>query len=291
MAVYKIKDLENLSGIKAHTIRMWERRYNILKPKRTDTQIREYSDSELIVLLNISLLNKHGVKISKIAELSESDLCNLVKKNELENQESCFDENLLLALIQLDEKLFKKTLQEIIDTYGLEITYINYLIPFLEKIGVMWVVGSINPAQEHFISNLIRQKIISEIDKLDIRENNDLKVLLFLPEHELHELSLLFYNFILKKEGAKTFYLGQMLPYNSLLKTIQQIKPKAIVCSWVTSVEETVCVDFFKELAENVDIPIYVGGKLVKQYYSKLSSKINLIDSFEDLKKIYSKEK
>lgn len=287
MGVYKIKDLENLSGIKAHTIRIWEKRYNILKPNRSDTQIREYSDSELTTLLNISLLNKHGIKISRIAEMSPNEMCSLLKKKENENFEDCFHENLLLALLNLDENLFKETLNHLIEEIGLEHCYSDHLIPFLERIGIMWQVGTINPAQEHFISNLIRQKLITEIDKINLSDETTKCLILFLPEHETHELSLLFYDYLLKKEGYKTYYLGQMLPYDSLIQSVSKIKPDAIVSSWISAVDEEYCISYFNRIAKEINIPIYVGGNLIKTHFSKLNTVVHLIDSLNDLKKIF----
>jgi DNA-binding transcriptional MerR regulator len=288
MGVYKIKDLENLSGVKAHTIRIWEKRYNILKPNRTDTQIREYTDAELTTLLNISLLNKHGIKISRIAEMSPNEMSSLLKKKEIENFEDCFHENLLLALLDLNENLFKQTLEQLISEIGLELTYTKHLIPFLERIGLMWIVGSINPAQEHFISNLIRQKLISEIDKIEVNEESSEAVVLFLPEHETHELSLLFYDFLLKKNGLKTYYLGQMLPYESLILSIEKINPKAIVSSWISAVEEEYCISYFNRITKDSNIPVFAGGNIIKQLHAKLEGKINLIDSLDDLRNIYA---
>ncbi|MFM7661891.1 MAG: MerR family transcriptional regulator, partial [Bacteroidota bacterium] len=164
MAEYKIKDLEILSGIKAHTIRIWEKRYNILAPERTDTQIRMYSDKDLVTLLNICLLYKHGVKISHIANLTLNQIQDKVEKIQEENDVEDSYEQLILALLTLDENLFRNTLSTLIKEVGLSKTFTDHLMPFLGRIGIMWLVGSINHAQEHFISNLIRQKIIAEID-------------------------------------------------------------------------------------------------------------------------------
>jgi DNA-binding transcriptional MerR regulator len=160
MAEYKIKDLENLTGIKSHTIRIWEKRYNILDPNRTDTQIRTYSDDELTHLLTVSMLNRNGIKISKIAKLSQQDMNNLLWDIKVNKEPEYSMDKLIMALISLDENLFNKTLQNLIDTEGLESTFTQHLIPFLDRIGIMWLIGSVNPAQEHFISNLIRQKVI-----------------------------------------------------------------------------------------------------------------------------------
>lgn len=288
MGAYKIKDIENLTGIKAHTIRIWEKRYGILKPQRTDTLIRMYDDEELKLLLNISLLNKNGFKISRIADMSNDDIIRNVKVKS-KSIENCFHENLLVALIDLNEDLFNKTLQELIDEVSLEHTFINHIIPFLEKIGVMWVLGTINPAQEHFISNLIRQKLISEIDKMVIPDAK-LSALLYLPEHENHEISLLFYAYILRKNNIRTVYLGQLLPFESLLKSIEIVKPNFIVSSWVAAVEEDFLNNYFQSLINTIDssIQLFSGGNQLVKMNKELTKKVNLINSIDDLKKIYT---
>lgn len=271
MAEYKIKDLETLTGIKAHTIRIWEKRYGLISPDRTDTQIRTYNDEELALLLNIALLNKNGVKISHIAEMKPEQIAERVWQLMGGKSTDNSTEKLILSLIELDEVLFKSTLQNLIDEIGIEKTFTDSLIPFLDRIGVMWMVGSINPAQEHFISNLIRQKIIAEIDKLPIPENKEKNVLLFLPEHEWHEISLLFYHYNLRSRGIYTIYLGQSLPYESLVDCIEKFKPKALITSWLTAVEEKFVVNYFKQLKQDAKgLPIYAGGFQINTFYEKI---------------------
>ncbi|MCE3295988.1 MAG: regulatory protein MerR [Crocinitomicaceae bacterium] len=282
MGVYKIKDLENLTGIKAHTIRIWEKRYGILKPGRTETQIRTYDDTELNILLNVSLLNKHGLKISKIAHLSYPEIQVLVRKQLDADAEAGFHENLLLALLNLDENLFGQTFDKLQQETGLEKLFAEHLLPFLERIGVMWQVNSITPAQEHFMSNLVRQKLLVEINKLESSASRS-SVILYLPEHEMHEIGLLFYHYFLKKAGLKTYYLGQMLPLDALLYSIQKIKPRALVTSWVTHTGAENPAAYFKELGENTGIPVFGGGNLLKTNYQSLQKHLHLIDSLKDL--------
>lgn len=287
MASYKIKDLEILTGIKAHTLRIWEKRYDFIKPDRTDTQIRTYSDEELVVLLNVALLNKNGVKISKIADMSRVQIANKVLEfTSLKDTEQS-QEKLLLALIELDEQLFKNTLQELIDACGLELTFTEHLIPFLDRIGVMWQVGTINPAQEHFISNLIRQKIISTIDGLDIPTSKSQPVMLFLPEHEWHEISLLFYQFSLRKHGIPTVYLGQSLPYDSLLDAIKKVKPSALVSSWLTAVDEQFMVNYLQQLQKDISgIPHFAGGYQINLNLHRIKDLVQEIKVLSDLEKL-----
>ncbi len=287
MAEYKIKDLETLTGIKAHTIRIWEKRYNFLSPERTDTQIRTYTDEELTLLLNIAILNKNGIKISKIADLSPQQIAQKVWEIRGKHTVDNSTELLILSLIELDEQLFNTTLQKIINERGMTGAFINYLIPFLDRIGVMWLVGSISTAQEHFISNLIRQKIISETDKLDIPKSFENPVMLFLPEHEWHEISLLFYHFILRSKGLPTIYLGQSLPYESMLECVEKLKPRVLVTSWLTAIDERFILNYFANLLKDTkDLPIYAGGFQIETFSAKLPKEINRISDITVLDQV-----
>ncbi len=287
MAEYKIKDLEQLTGIKAHTIRMWEKRYGILHPERTETHIRTYSDQELILLLNVALLNKNGIKISHIAAMDSGQISEKVLDFRDSKQFDTSHEKLVLALIELDEVLFKSTLAELIEEFGLEKTFILHLLPFLEKIGVMWMVGTINPAQEHFMSNLIRQKIISETEKLSIPSPKTQPVMLFLPEHEWHEISLLFYHFVLRKAGKLTFYLGQSLPYDALLDCIEKIRPSCLLTSWLTAVDGGFVRRYFERLHQDTNgIPVYAGGYQIKVNAEQISNWAKHIESVDSIREI-----
>ncbi|RYU93989.1 MerR family transcriptional regulator [Emticicia agri] len=230
MSNYSIRDLEHLSGIKAHTLRIWEQRYNIITPKRTDTNIRIYDDQDLKLVLNIALLKEHEYKISDIAKLSAEKLSKEVISIS-EKRHSYHDQihALSIAMIDLDEEKFEKIVATNILKFGFENMMINIIYPFLSRIGILWVTGSIGPAQEHFISNLIRQKLIVAIDGQVIRPNpNSKKFVLYLPEGELHELSLLFANYILRARHNKVFYLGQTLPFDELAFVCDLHKPDYI---------------------------------------------------------------
>lgn len=288
MGEYKIKDIEVLTGIKAHTLRIWEKRYAMLIPDRTDTQIRTYTDDELTYLLNISLLNKSGYKISKIANLTKEEVNELVWKIKVSTDLDNSGEKLILALIHLDELLFRDTLNGLIQEVGLENTFTYHLIPFLDRIGVMWLVGSISAAQEHFISNLIRQKIISEIDKLPIPDSNLPSIMLFLPEHEWHEIGLLYYQFLLRFKGLNSVYLGQSLPFDSALDCIRTLKPKAIITSWLTAVDDEFLVKYFQQLkAEVGKTPIYAGGAQVNMKIDLISDMVIEIKQAKDLNNLF----
>jgi DNA-binding transcriptional MerR regulator len=284
MASYGIKELETLTGIKAHTIRIWEKRYGIISPNRTQKQIRKYNDQELISLLNISLLTKNGIKISRIATMGLEKINQLVWELKSDTKIDNAEEKLILALLELNEELFKTTLQKLITHKGLEGTFSTTLIPFLNRIGTMYLVGTINPAQEHFISNLIRQLLIAEIDKLAIPTAKQPIVMLYLPEHEWHEISLLFYHYALRSKNISTIYLGQSLPYDSLLKCIRQIHPKMLVTSWLTAVDETFIVPYFKHLkSEFPDLNIFAGGQQINLFSSLLADYLTEIKHIDSL--------
>ena len=286
MAEYKIKDLENLTGIKSHTIRIWEKRYRILSPDRTDTKIRTYSDSELTHLLTVSMLNRNGIKISKIAKLSQEDMNKLLWDIKVNKEPEYSMDKLLLSLVSLDEELFKQTLANLLETEGLEKTFTDHLIPFLDRIGIMWLIGSVNPAQEHFMSNLIRQKIISEIDKQEIPASTEKSVLMYLPEHEWHEMSLLFYHFLLRSKGVPTFYLGQSLPYESLVECIEKLKPNYILSSWLTAVDEKLVVGYFKKLKSDYpNLDVFAGGPQIKANSTALKKYIIEVNDLASIMK------
>ncbi len=228
MSTYSIKDLETLSGIKAHTLRIWEQRYNLLCPKRTDTNIRFYDDEDLKLILNIALLYDNGYKISKIANMPQEDIRSEVVK--LTDRSLTYDDQihaLTLCMIELDEERFDKVLSTNILKLGFEQTMMNVIYPFMSKIGVMWQTGAVTPAQEHFISNLIRQKLIVAIDGL-MYKGNGKKFLLFLPPGELHEISLLFASYLIKLKGHKVIYLGQNTPNEDLNLVFSVHQPEVL---------------------------------------------------------------
>lgn len=227
MSNYSIKDLEQLSGIKAHTLRIWEQRYEILKPTRTDTNIRTYDDVDLKLVLNIALLKEHGYKISEIAQMSTDSMAREVMV--ISDKQMNYPDQihaLTISMLDLDEDRFEKIVSTNTLQFGFENMMVNIIYPFLSRIGTLWMTGSIGPAQEHFISNLIRQKIIVAIDgQLPSLKIGAKKYLLFLPEGELHETSLLFANYLVRARQNKVVYLGQSLPFEELVFAYNVHKP------------------------------------------------------------------
>lgn len=238
MGHYSIKDLEKLSGVKAHTIRIWEKRYGVIKPTRTDTNIRVYCDTQLKKLLNVALLNNHGFKISKIAKLKHEDLCEELNRiAETGKKHSTHIDELVVAMVELDRRKFEKVLADCTLKMGFEETCIHVLYPFLQKVGMMWQTDVCSAAHEHFISSLIIQKLYVAIDQAYQPQVADTKkALLYLPEGELHEMGLLFYRYLMKKRGYETVYLGQSVPYPDLIKIVQAMNPDYIVTAFVSSI-------------------------------------------------------
>lgn len=282
MAYYTIKDLERLSGIKAHTIRIWEKRYNLIAPARTSTGIRSYCDAELKKLLNVSILNKNGYKISQIAGLDAnevSDRVNKISRNVSDTESQI--ESLSLAMIDLNESRFEKTLSRTIIQLGFEDTVIQILSPLIMRIGLMWQTGTITPAQEHFVTNLIRQKLYVAIDSQINGESSQSKTfLLFLPEGEMHELGLLFANYLIRKRGHKVIYLGQSIP-------IEDIEDIAVKCvfdylylSFITSMTQCNIDQYIFSLKELFpEKPVFISGKQALLWRYNLPENAKYIDS------------
>lgn len=250
---YSIKDLEQLSGIKAHTLRIWEQRYNLLSPKRTDTNIRYYDDLDLKLILNVALLNDNGFKISKIAKMSETDMRSEVIR--LTEKSLTYDDQihaLTICMIEMDEERFDKVLSTNIIKIGFEQTMLNIIYPFMSKIGVLWQTGAINPAQEHFISNLVRQKLIVAIDG-QVSKGGGKKFLLYLPANELHEISLLFAAYMIKLKGHKVIYLGQNTPSDDLYSVYRLHQPHYIMTVITTSPSSEFVQEYINTLAKRFE--------------------------------------
>lgn len=293
---YSIKDLERLSGVKAHTLRIWEQRYELLNPQRTDTNIRYYNNEDLKKILNVSLLNNHGVKISNIASLSAENLFleagKLLQRFEKESDQI---ENLMLALLDWDDNKFEKSVQASIEHFGLENTLEKIIFPFLKQLGNMWQAGIVNPAQEHFISNLIRQKIIVETDKLGHLDKPKTKrVVLFLPHNELHEMGLLYANFLCLKNGYRCLYLGQSVPFEDLRNVAELVKPEFIVTILTSCFTPAETQEFIKRCEVTfVKSTLLLSGRLlvgegVPEF--RTNNHVRVFKEFEDFKKLINNQ-
>lgn len=230
VAVYSIKDLEKLTGIKAHTLRVWEQRYDLVKPQRTETNIRYYEDEDLKFLLNVALLNKHGYKISKIAKMSRKAVADQVAAiTDLDIEYGAQLDALTLSMIEMDELKFDRVISANLRQIGFERTMLEVVYPFLEKLGILWLTGSITPVQENFISFLIRQKLISAIDGQRLTSNRKArKFMIYLPEGERQELTLLFLHYLLKVRQFYVIYLGQGISLSDLQDAYRIHRPDFI---------------------------------------------------------------
>lgn len=280
MIKYSIKDLEQLSGIKAHTIRIWEKRYQLFEPERTPTNIRFYSDNDLKKLLNVSILNRNGIKISNIVSMGNHEIYDrIVEISETYHDFNNQIEQLTLAMIDFDEMRFDKVLSNAIIKLGFDETVTRILYPFFEKIGVLWQIGTIYPAQEHFVSNLIRQKLIIAIDgQVGNTNRNPKNFLLFLPPNDWHELGLLFYNYILRKAGHHVLYLGQSLP----LEDLEGIKAKQKIDYIFTSYTNPITIkkynDTIKQISESFqEQQIFITGIQTHEHEINLPQNVELI--------------
>jgi MerR family transcriptional regulator, light-induced transcriptional regulator len=225
--VFSIKDLENFSGIKAHTIRIWEKRYKILEPDRTDSNIRTYSETELKKILNVAYLNRNGMKISKIAKLDEDELTQQVMTVSGKNDD--LDQNfqpgkILMSAIRFNEVLFKEALSPFIKHQGIEEAYSRYLFPLLEKSRILWQTGSLSRAQEQFVRNIIRQIIIIEDNLLKQPAKPKGSIAMINTSDNLTDNNFLFYKYVLKKRGYDVIFTGGILPSSEVVE-IHKIKP------------------------------------------------------------------
>lgn len=288
---FSIKDLENLSGIKAHTIRIWEKRYNLFKPNRTDTNIRYYSTASLQKILNISFLNKNGYKISKIASLDENEISSLVKEIAESKDPNNHSINLLkLAMINFDQSLFNKTFYKLEEEMSFKTIFFDVFIPLLDHIGLLWQTDTITPAHEHFIVEIIKKKILVETEKAYKINTPDLSqkpYALFLPDNEMHELGLLFTNLELTLKGKHVIYLGQSVPIKSLEFLLTKHKDITFISNFTVSPENENVEDYLNSfsstLLKNNKCKLLVSGRLLVTKPNISNSNIKTFESTKDL--------
>ncbi len=289
-SVFSIKDLENLSGIKAHTIRIWEKRYNILEPMRTNTNIRTYDLSNLQKLLNVTLLNSYGYKISRIAELNTDKISLLVR--EIISDKSSKNHALnafKVAMINFDQALFFNTYNNLLSEKTFREVFFEIIIPLMNEIGLLWQSNTISPAQEHFISYLIKQKLLINTEKVQILEptRNDKIFVLYLPENEIHELGLMYLNYEILLNGYKTIYLGESVPIESL-KDMKNYFDNIVYISYLTVQPTKDAInDYVKEISTEIidtNSQVWFLGRMTEFIDKKnLFDKISIFHSISDL--------
>lgn len=291
MIKYSIKDLEKITGIRAHTIRIWEKRYGIVEPSRTLTNIRYYSDEDLRHLMNVAILNKYGYKISNIQSMSADEITKCVV--DLTNQDTDNGhqvDNLVMAMIELDEQRFNKIITSSIIKHGFDYTFEVLIRAFMEKTGLLWQIGKIIPAQEHFITQLIRQKLILAIDGQNQLKPGYKTFLLFLTENEFHELGILYLNFLIRKAGHLVIYLGQDVPTQNL-KNVFDIHTIDYLLTSLTGSREAESISaFLKEISElQVEKQILIGGNMIQGLSGSLPPNFRYFESIESFSDFISK--
>jgi len=283
MSEYTIKDLEQLSGVKAHTIRIWEQRYSFLKPKRSETNIRYYNADELKTILNIALLNQHGYKISSIDKMNEAEMQHAVLSlSSTPAQEGRFLNKLISRMVELNMDEFETQLNRAVADKGIEETLVRLVFPFMERIGVLWVTNHINPAQEHLVSNIIRQKILVGINDVKPWTKKKSSIILFLPEGEQHELGLLYAHYMMKKQGIATIYLGADLPLKDL-QFVAKLKQPDYIFTHLTN--RSLSLDrFLKQFRKAVpSLPLVISGKLTHNFEKRLPANVFLKKDLEQV--------
>jgi DNA-binding transcriptional MerR regulator len=286
MNAFTIKDLENLSGIKAHTIRIWEQRYDFIKPQRSNTNIRYYTSEELKTVLNVALLNKHGYKVSQIDKMDSEELQETVLKLDKPNaQEDRIINSLTQNMVSFDGLSFENNLDTYIKNNGIEKSVEQIIFPFLNRVGILWSTNQIIPAQEHLISNIIRQKVIVAINELDTVLESKKSCALFLPEAEYHELGLLYISYLMKKKGIATYYLGASVAFKDL-KCFVDVKTPNLLYTHITSCHQKFSIQHFLNEVQQLfpQINMIVSGPLINRCCKEKNNKINFLNSLEEVK-------
>jgi len=288
MRHYTLYELEKLTGIKTATIRVWERRYNIIKPKRTETKRRWYDDDDLRRLINISIIYHAGIKISKIAKYSESEL---VEKVEFLTRDSVVSDtlikSLIVAMLSFNGNAVNEILLRSVINIGFEETFSSVVFPFLRKVGIMWHTGSTSTGAEHFITNIFRGRLISAIDSLlPANDPKSLRVIMFLPDNELHELGLLFYSYLIRKLGHEVLYLGQTTPFLALTEVAEKWHSDILVTGVLSDLSISEPEEYLNNLSSTFKSQkILVSGSLAEKPVIEKYKNIFPIRSVSDLKK------
>ena len=289
--VFSIKDLENLSGIKAHTIRIWEKRYNVLEPMRSDTNIRSYDIKNLQKLLNIVLLHNFGYKISKIATLDQAQINKL--SSDIISEKSAKNHaisSFKMAMMNFDQSLFFNTYNQLLNEKTFQEVFYTVFIPLMNELGFLWQTETISPSHEHFITYLIKQKLLISTEKVQILEptKNDTVFVLFLPLNEIHELGLMYLNYEILLNGYQTIYLGESIPTDSLIDLKNSFE-KITFLSYCTvepdqeNINEYL-TDMHAKILENTNHELFLLGRMTQFITTKtLPKNIHLFNSIEEL--------
>ncbi|MGB3590375.1 MAG: MerR family transcriptional regulator [Nonlabens sp.] len=269
---FSIKDLENLSGIKSHTIRIWEKRYDLLEPERSNTNIRFYSNDSLRKLLNICYLKDQGNKISKIAQLSEEELEEQVRSHAFKINDSQQEiQSLKMSMLQFNRLGFDQVYKKSLESRGFEATFKQLILPFLEELGLLWHSNTIDIAHEHFVSHLIKQKLLTHTELLDSERchSSNTTFILYLPQNEIHDLGLLYTNYKLIHEGYKTVYLGASIPDEELHRLKESNTHTVFVTYLTVEPKKEKLKQFLQGFNNNISearrSQLYILGKLASE--------------------------
>jgi DNA-binding transcriptional MerR regulator len=288
---YSISDLEKLTGIQSHTIRIWEQRYQALTPHRSAGNTRYYDDEHLKRLLNLVTLNHSGIKISKACALTDEEINTLISKaiSESRINSAEFEQyinQLLIYGLNYEEQLFNALLNKTIVQHGMNSTYAQVMYPLLNRVGLMWQQDKICPAQEHFLSNLIRQKLFTAIDHLPPFNKSDTAWLLFLPEDEGHDIGLLFAKYVLRNAGQKVIYLGSHVPLSSLTLAINNNQVDHLLLFMTHARVVTDTQQYIDQLAQqfsSAQIHLAGNGRLLSEI--AMPAHVDWIKSIDDLER------
>ena len=287
---FSIKNLEHLSGIKAHTIRIWEKRYNLFEPERTDTNIRLYNLENLQKLLNVTLLYNNGYKISKIALLSPQEINENVHKLTINKNADDWSIGLFkLAMINFDQRLFTKTFNDLLEQFSFSEVFKNVFVPLMNELGVLWQTNSISPSHEHFITSLVKQKIHAMCEDLQQKSTRrtDRRFVLFLPDNEIHELGLLYLQYEVLSNGFQCVFLGQSVPIESLSNLVDIGEPITFISYFTIEPSQdkikAYLNTFNSEIIENIDSELWILGYQVQFMSDEMPDKMRKFRSIDDV--------
>lgn len=285
MNAFTIRDLENLSGIRAHTIRIWEQRYSFLKPRRTNTNIRYYDSDELKTILNVALLNKNGYRVSTIDKMTTQEISDkILSLSSSTARHDMLINDMLKHMIDLNSNEFEKTVDAYIKSNGIEGAIKNLVFPFLNKVGILWMTNHVRVSQEHMVSNIVRQKLIRGIEDIKLEPTDTKPIVLFLPDGEYHELGLLYVQYLLKLRGKETIYLGADVPVEELAYVCLTKQPR-LLYTHLTSLPSKFNFEKYLTLIRQHtnNIPLIISGRVTHAYTKKIPAGISFGKSLEEV--------
>ncbi len=285
MNAFTIRDLENLSGIRAHTIRIWEQRYSFLKPRRTQTNIRYYDSDELKIILNVALLNKNGYRVSSIDRMAPDEISQkILALNSDSAQLDRLINEMLKDMIDLNAPAFERIVDEFISHNGIANAISHLIFPFLNKVGILWMTNHVRVSQEHLVSNIVRQKLIRGIEDIKVDNTDGKAIVLFLPDGEYHELGLLYVQYLLKVKGKNTIYLGADVPVEELAYVCNSKQPEVLYTHLTSLPARFNFEKYLSVIRQNTNnTPIVISGRVTHDYTKKIPAGIRFGKTLEEV--------